>query len=241
MECLQIRLVVVTAGGGFWWQLAEFEHTFFVVACVTVGMTELVVGGALDIGLCWGVELLGRGVLELGPGLLDEELELELEIVPLRGACELDNEGLDVVEPDGVDVVLKIWLLDPELILELELKDGLGLGDGPGDGLGDELELGDGLGLGGGVGLWLEEELEELELEVTVVENWTWLIGEEKVEVVVVEVVVVTVVEGVVVVGNGIEEDGELEEEELCGLELVVVVLVVVLVVVVVVLVVTSG
>lgn len=134
-------------------------------------MTELVTGGTLDVGLCWRLELLGSGVLL---GMLDDELELELELenVPLRGACELDNEELGKAELDGVKVVLKVGLLDSELTLELELEDGLGLGDG----LGDELELGDGLGLGDGVGIGLEEELtldEELELDVTVVENWT--------------------------------------------------------------------
>ena len=133
-------------------------------------MTELVSGGGLDVELCWGLELLGRGALELGLGLLNEELELklELEIVPLRGACELDKEELGGAELDGVEVVLKIGLLDSELTLELELKDGLGLGD--------ELELGEGLGLGDGVGLGLWEKLtleEELDFDVTVVENWT--------------------------------------------------------------------
>lgn len=220
-------MVVVTAGG--WWQ---FVHRFFVVVCVTVGMTELVVDGTLDVELCWGVDLLCNGVLD------DKlELELELEIVPLRGACELDKEELGSVELDIVEVVLKSRLL--ELTLELELEDGLGLGDGLGDGLDDELELDEGLGLGEGVGLGLDEELE---LDVTVVENWTWLTGEERDEVVVVEVVVVTVVEVVIVVGNAREEDEtpELEGKELGELEVVVVVLVVVLVVVVVVLVVTS-
>ena len=182
MECLQIRLVVVTVGGALWWQLAESEHTFFVVVCVTVGTTGVLLGGALDVGFCWAVELLGRGVLELGLGLLDGELDEELEIVPLRGACELDNEELGRGELDGVKVVLNIGLLDSELTLELELGDGLGLGDalgdrlgdGLGDGLGEKLELDDGLGLGDGIGLGLEEELtigEELELDVTVVEN----------------------------------------------------------------------
>lgn len=226
MECEHTHLVVVTAGG--WWQ---FVHRFFVVVCVTVGTTELVVDGALDVGLCWAVELLDRG-------MIDDELELELETVPLRGACELDSEELGSAELNVVEVVLKIGLL--ELALELELEDGLGLGDGLGDGLNDKLELGEGLGLGDGVGLALDEELE---LDVTVVENWTWLIDEEKDEVVVVEVVVVIFVEVVVVVvGNGIEEDeiSELEGEELDELVVVVVVLVVVLVVVVVVLVVTS-
>lgn len=88
------------------------------------------------------------------------ELELELVIVPLRGACELDSEMLDEAELDGVEVVLEIWLLDSELTLEatttleLELKYGLL------DGLG--------LGLGEGVGTRLGEELE---LDVSVVEN----------------------------------------------------------------------
>jgi hypothetical protein len=219
VECVHTCLVVVTAGG--WWQ---FEHRFFVVVCVTVGMTELVTDVTLDVGLCWRLELLGRG-------MLDDEIELELEIVPLRGACQLDNEELGSTELDVVKVVLKTGLL--ELTLELELEDGLGLGDGLGDGPGDELELNEGLGLGDRVGLGLEEELE---LDVTVVENWTWLIGEEKDE------VVVTVVEVVVVAGNAREEDEipELDGEELDELEVVVVVPVVVLVVVVVVLVVTS-
>jgi hypothetical protein len=146
-------------------------------------MTELVTDVTLEVGLCWRLELLGRG-------MLDDELELELEIVPLRGACELDNEELGSTELDVVKVVLKTGLL--ELTLELELEDGLGLGDGVGDGPGDELELDEGLGLGDGVGLGLEEELE---LDVTVVENWTRLVGEEKDE------VVVTVVEVVVVAG----------------------------------------
>ena len=102
-----------------------------------MGTTELVIDGALDVGLCWGVELLGRGVF----GMLDDELELELEIVPLRGACEVDNEGLCRTE------------LDSELTLELKLEDELGLGDELGDGLGlaDELGLGLGLRLGDGV------------------------------------------------------------------------------------------
>jgi len=57
---------------------------------------------------------------------VNNELELELEIVPLRGACEVDGEK----ELDGVEVVLKIWLLVSELKLILEVKDELGLGDG---------------------------------------------------------------------------------------------------------------
>jgi hypothetical protein len=189
-------------------------------------MTALVVDNTLDIELCWGVELLGRGTLD------DRlELELELEIVPLRGACELDKEELGSVELDVVKVVLRIGLL--ELTRGLELEDGLGLGDGPGDGPGDGLELDDGLELGERLGIGLDEELE---LDVTVVENWTWLIGEEKDEVVVVEVVVVTVAEVVVVFGNGSEEDEipELDGEELGELEVVVVVLMVVVVILVV-------
>jgi len=140
---------------------------------------------------------------------VNNELELELEIVPLHGACEVDGEK----ELDGVEVALKIWLLVSKLKLILEVKDGLGLGDG----LDDEVGM----------------KFDELEPDVTVVEDWTSLVDEEKEEVVGI----------VVVVGNGIEEDetSGLEGEELGGVEVAVVVLVVVLVVVVVVLVVTSG
>jgi hypothetical protein len=158
-----------------------------VIVCVTVGVTEVP----------------GRGVLEMNIGMVDDEVELELETVPLRGACEVDGG----IELDGAEVVLKTWL-DVKMTLVLGPKDGLVMGDGVGMGL------------------------EELDLNVVVVEDWTWLIGEEKDEVVVVvEVEVVIVVEAVilVVVGNGTEENktAELGGEELGDLELVVVVLVV--------------
>jgi hypothetical protein len=113
---------------------------FLVDVWVTVSNAELVVEGALDIGLCWRTELLGGVVLEMvveeTTDGLEPELELEVVIVPLRGACELGSEDEEELE----------------------------LGDGDGDGL----------GLGEGVGLRTGEELtigEELELDVTVVEN----------------------------------------------------------------------
>jgi hypothetical protein len=146
-------------------QLAESVHRFFVEVCVKMGM----------------IELLSRGVLGTEFGMLNDELELALEIVPLRGACEVEGG----TRLDGVEVAPKTWLLG---------------------------------------------------LEVTVVENRTWLIGEDEDEV----VFTVTVVEVVVVVvGIGTAEDKtlELESEDIAKLELVVVVLVVVVVV----LVVTSG
>jgi hypothetical protein len=101
---------------------------FLVDVWVTVSNAELVVEGALDIGLCWVTELLGGVVLEMGVEETTDELELELEldvvIVPLRGACELGSEDEDELElGDGVD-------------------DGLGLEEGVGLRIGEELTIG---------------------------------------------------------------------------------------------------
>lgn len=64
-------------------------------------------------------------MLETRLEVLDNELELEVVDVPLRGASELDSEELGERELDGVEVVLlEIWLLDSELLTigeELEL------------------------------------------------------------------------------------------------------------------------
>jgi hypothetical protein len=91
---------------------------FLVDVWVTVSNAELVVEGALDIGLCWRTELLGGVVLEMVVEEIIDELELELElelvIVPLRGACELGSEDEEELELEDVD------------------GDGLGLGEGVG-------------------------------------------------------------------------------------------------------------
>lgn len=55
-------------------------------------------------------------MLETRLGVLDDELELELVNVPVRGASELDREELGGGELDGVEVVVNTWLLDSELL-----------------------------------------------------------------------------------------------------------------------------
>jgi hypothetical protein len=101
---------------------------FLVDVWVTVSNAELVVEGALDIGLCWGTELLGGVLLEMGVEEIIDELELELElelvVVPLRGAYEPGSEDEDDLElGDGVG-------------------NGLGLEEGVGLKIGEELTIG---------------------------------------------------------------------------------------------------